>query len=271
MTSLALSVDSLLRASAVAGPVLGLDTGGPVASLGVVAAGKIQAVLSRAMPSHCAGLPAAVDEILEAAGLKLRDLAGIAVGIGPGSFTGLRIGLSYAKGVTAALGTALVGIPSLDALALCIHRQLDPEITPGATICPIIDARRGEVYAALYRFAADALEKVSDDLAVSVTDLAERLTRADSAQPIVFVGEAKCDEVRIAADAYGCRSVTLTGPAQLSLRGSLVAALGAGRIAQNEADDVATLEPIYVRSADASIQAVVKPEVRGLWNAGMKS
>src|SRR5271170_7435698 len=123
MTSPALSVERLLEASAALGPVLGLETGGPVASLGVVARGRIAAVLSRPTVSHCAGLPDAVDEVLAAAGFKLRDLAAIAVGIGPGSFTGLRVGLSYAKGLASALGMAVVGVSSLDAIALCAARE----------------------------------------------------------------------------------------------------------------------------------------------------
>jgi tRNA threonylcarbamoyladenosine biosynthesis protein TsaB len=266
MTFPALSVDPSLRASAAIGPVLGLETGGPVASLGVVAGGKIQAVLSRALQSHCAGLPSAVDEVLDAAAIKLRDLAGIAVGIGPGSFTGLRVGLSYAKGVASALGIALAGVSSLDAIALCASREFHPGVTPGAMVCPVIDARRGEVYAALYRFAGDALERVTGDMVVSVAELAGRLSGE-----VIVVGDAKGEEVRMVAETRGCGVVRVTGPAEWSLRGCLVAVLGAGRIAQNESDYAATLEPLYVRSADASLKTAIKPEVRGLWNAGMKS
>jgi tRNA threonylcarbamoyladenosine biosynthesis protein TsaB len=224
------------------------------------------------MPSHCAGLPDAVDEVLDVAGLKLRDLSGVAVGLGPGSFTGLRIGLSYAKGVASAAGIALAGVSSLDAIALCACREFQSDMMAGVTICPVIDARRGEVYAALYRFADDALERVTGDLAVSIAELATGLIgEANDARDVIVAGGAKGEEVRAAAEARGCRVGVVTGSADLSLRGSLVAALGAGRIARNEADDNATLEPIYVRSANASIQAAVKPEGRGLWNAGMKS
>ncbi|MGH7841227.1 MAG: tRNA (adenosine(37)-N6)-threonylcarbamoyltransferase complex dimerization subunit type 1 TsaB [Candidatus Binataceae bacterium] len=257
MTSPALSVERLLDATIALGPVLGLETGGPVASLGVVARGRIQAALSRSFASHCAGLPDAVDELLGAAELKLRDLAGIAVGIGPGSFTGLRVGLSYAKGLASALGMALVGVSSLDAIALCAGR----EASAGVTVCPVIDARRGEVYAALYHSSGDALERVTGDLAVSVDELAARLCGlgvAESAKPgstdVMIVGEAKGAEVRSAAQARGCRVVLVTGAAELSLRGSLVAALGAGRIVSNETDNAAALEPRYVRPVDAVIK-----------------
>src|SRR5271169_5510266 len=99
MTSRVWLAKRLLERGASAGPILGFDTGGPCASLGLVADGRIQAALSRLLPSHCAGLPAAVDELLSAAGLTIGDLKGIGVALGPGSFTGLRVGLSYAKGL----------------------------------------------------------------------------------------------------------------------------------------------------------------------------
>src|SRR5258708_38906452 len=168
MTSHVLSAERISQAAAAVGPVLGIETGGRVISLGVVNGGQLKASFARQLESHCAGLPPAIDRVLEAAGLKLRDLVGVAVGIGPGSFTGLRVGLSYAKGLARALGIELVGVPSLDAIAL--GERLKPR--PGATVCPVIDARRGEVYGALYRFSADALQKVVDEFVVAAVELA---------------------------------------------------------------------------------------------------
>jgi tRNA threonylcarbamoyladenosine biosynthesis protein TsaB len=104
-------------------------------------------------------LPAAVDEVLDAAGLRIRDVEGIAVGLGPGSFTGLRIGLSYAKGIVTASRQAILGVSTFDAMALCSVAESIPE---GAEVCPILDARKGEVYVALYRFVADALKRASE-------------------------------------------------------------------------------------------------------------
>src|SRR5271155_2778580 len=149
------SVSRILEAGATAGPVLGIDTGSPVASLGLVAGGRIQAALSREVKSHCAGLPEGVDEILGAAGIGMRDLRAIAVAIGPGSFTGLRVGLSYAKGIASVANHALVGIPTLDAVVLCIPHS---ELASFSTICPVLDARKGEIYTALYQFMSDALQ-----------------------------------------------------------------------------------------------------------------
>src|SRR5277367_2636279 len=114
-----LLAEPLLAAGASAGPVLGLETGSASASLGLVNGGRIGAALSREVKSHGADLPALVDELLGDAGVKVRDLTAIAIGLGPGSFTGLRIGLSYVKGLAAGAHLQIVGVPSLDAVALC--------------------------------------------------------------------------------------------------------------------------------------------------------
>lgn len=239
-----LSARYLLEAGAAAGPVLGIDTGAPMASLGIVAGGQMRGALSRALRSHCAGLPEAVDELLEVSGFSPHDLRAVAVAIGPGSFTGLRIGLSYAKGLSMALPIAIVGVPTLDAMALCVPPA---ELRPAATVCPILDARKGEIYTALYGIVSDALKKMSGDLVVPLVDFAPLISGE-----AVFVGESKADEARSLVCANGGKA-TVAGIAGLQLRGSFVAALGAARVANHDFDNAATLEPLYVRPAQASI------------------
>jgi tRNA threonylcarbamoyladenosine biosynthesis protein TsaB len=241
-----LSVKRLLEEGASVGPVLGLDTGGPVASLGVVAGGQIRAVLSRSLASHCAGLPAAVEEVLETADLTMQDLAGVAIAIGPGSFTGLRVGLSYAKGMIMASSMAIVGVSTLDAMALC---ALGGRLKPGISVCPVLDARKGEVYTGLYRFIGDALERATEDLVIPLANLTRQIDGE-----VAFVGESKAEEARLLVEANGRRTM-LVGTAELHLRGSFVAAIGAARLARNEADVAATLEPLYVRAPDASVNS----------------
>src|SRR5271167_1224304 len=111
-------VNRLLEQAVAARPVLGLDTSTSIASLALIAGGKVAAAIERPVTSHGAALPGAIDELIRAAGLALGDVGAIAVGTGPGSFTGLRIGLSYAKGIALASGCAIVGVPSFDAMAL---------------------------------------------------------------------------------------------------------------------------------------------------------
>lgn len=248
MTSRVLcTVEAALCAGAAAGPVLGIDTGGPRADLAVVAGGRVLAEASRPVASHGAELPAQVGELLGLAGLSFAGLKGIAVGIGPGSFTGLRVGLSYAKGLVMAAGCALVGVPSLDTLA--IAALAETSAPPGCLVCPVLDARKGEVYFALYRVSADGLEKLSDDLVATLENLAPHLG-AD----VLLVGDGKAEQANSLVTEAGGRAVSL-GMARLRPRGRAVAALGAARLAAGEMDSALGLQPLYVRAAEAIFKA----------------
>ena len=254
MTSREFSAERILTEGAGAGAVLGIDTGGPIASLGVVADGQVRAQHWQAVGSHCADLPSAVEHVLAAAGTKLRDLAGIGVAIGPGSFTGLRIGLSYAKGLVAASGMALVGVPSLDAIALCTPATA---LGPGVQVCAILDARKGEIYTALYRFVDDALQKSTGDLVVPCADFVGALSGS-----VFFIGDGKAEEA--------CRLVRSNEPRIMSagfakshLRGVFVAALGAVGMARNQTADPAILEPLYVRPPGAAFNPIVEKSREG--------
>ncbi|PYM04330.1 MAG: tRNA (adenosine(37)-N6)-threonylcarbamoyltransferase complex dimerization subunit type 1 TsaB, partial [Candidatus Rokuibacteriota bacterium] len=108
--------------------------------------------------THSERVMAAVDRLLTDAGWRPSDLEGLAVSIGPGSFTGLRIGVSTAKGLALALGLAVVPVPTLDALAAGLPFAALP-------VCPILDARKGEVYASLYRWDGGAMRREWEYLA----------------------------------------------------------------------------------------------------------
>ena len=86
-------------------------------------------------------MPSAVDELLRAARLSIPDVGAIAVGTGPAFFTGLRIGISYAKGIAMASGCALVGVPGFDAMALAALERNN--IAEGRLVCVVVDARKG--------------------------------------------------------------------------------------------------------------------------------
>jgi tRNA threonylcarbamoyladenosine biosynthesis protein TsaB len=238
-----LSPERIFADAAGAGVVLGIDTGGPIGSFGVVADGRLAAAAVGSPLSHASGLAAAVDEVLNAAGASFNDLSAIAVALGPGSFTGLRVGLSYAKGIAAAGKLAIVGVSSLDALALCAASGL----AEGVSVYPLIDARKGEVYTGLYRFVTGALKKTSGDLIVSLASLVGALGGDEA----VFVGDSIAEQACSLAQANG-RQARLVANAGVNLRGSFVAAIGAAKVAQNEANVVATLEPLYLRPPDSA-------------------
>ena len=203
MTYRVLSAEPLLAAGAGAGPVLGLETGSGSASIGLVSGGHIIASMARQVQSHGADLPMIVDELLRAAHIEIRDLSAIAIGIGPGSFTGLRVGLSYAKGLAVGARTKIVGIPSLDAIALC--GSTSPLARIGVQICPVLDARKGEVYTSLYVVVANALEKVVGDLVVPLDEFASRIIGE-----VLFVGESKAADA-IASAGSGGGQATVVG------------------------------------------------------------
>src|SRR5271163_41481 len=258
-------VNRLLEQTAAVRPVLGLDTSTSIASLALLSGGRVAARIERPVTSHGAALPDAVDELLRAAGLTLGGLGAIAVGIGPGSFTGLRIGLSYAKGIAMASGCALVGVPGFDAMALAALERNNLE--PGRLVCVVADARKNEVYAGLYRVVADELEKLSGELVIALEHLASRIT-----EDVMFVGDDRAKDAGALVESRGHR-VAVFDTGMLEMRGVCVAALGGARFARGETDRAASLEPLYIRTPEDTFKpkspAVTGTE--GVWSIERKN
>jgi tRNA threonylcarbamoyladenosine biosynthesis protein TsaB len=253
----------LLAAAGSAGPVLGLDTAASIASIALAADGRVVGEVVRPVTSHGAALPGAVDELLRKARLRPSDLAAIAVGIGPGSFTGLRIGLSYAKGLVFASGAKIVGVPSLDALAIA---ALDsPAAAPGRRICVLVDARKGEVYTALYEIMADGLEKVTKDVVMPPVRVISHL-----GQGAILAGDYQANDAAALLKDKGYE-VAVLEQSVLETRGRYIAALGGARVAGGDSDRADTLEPLYVRSPDANPASGKPDRTEGLWSAERKN
>lgn len=241
--------DSFSAGAAAVGPVMGLDTGTSIANLGIFSRGRPLAGLSRPVSSHCRGLPQAVAQLLDIAGLGLGEIQALAVGIGPGSFTGLRVGLSYAKGLALACERPLLGISTLDSMAVCALEQGAAQ--PGALLCPLLDARRGEAYAALYRVSADGLDKQTVDLLIAAKELIANVT-----EEVTFVGEnvAAYDKLLIGALGGPARILDLS---RFGSRGIWLAAMAAARVLNDDLDSSATLQPFYVRPPQAPVAGAV--------------
>jgi tRNA threonylcarbamoyladenosine biosynthesis protein TsaB len=157
--------------------VVGFDTSMPATTACVIAAGGEpvrsavpDAARLTAPPDHSAELLPLLAELLQRAGSRWEDVRAIAVGVGPGTFTGLRIGVATARGLAQALGVPLHPVSSLEALAA----GLAVDAQPGRPLLPLIDAKRRQVFASLYR-AAEPLEREWGPLAL---DAEELLTRA---------------------------------------------------------------------------------------------
>ncbi|MGA9720846.1 MAG: tRNA (adenosine(37)-N6)-threonylcarbamoyltransferase complex dimerization subunit type 1 TsaB [Candidatus Binatus sp.] len=268
MTSRVLcKVNRLLEEAVATRPVLGLDTSTSIASLALIAGGRVAASIERPVSSHGAALPGAIDELLSAAGMQIAGLGAIAVGTGPGSFTGLRIGLSYAKGIAMASGCALVGVPGFDAMALAALERNNTE--SGRLVAVVVDARKGEVYAALYRVVANGLEKLSQELVVALEHLASRIT-----EDVMFIGDQRAKDAAALVESRGHR-VAVFETGMLDLRGVCVAALGGARFARGETDRAASLEPLYIRTPEATFKPTSKNPAgigtEGVWSIERKN
>lgn len=207
--------------------------------MGVARSGVVLAEdAERTSGSHVAGLPALIERTLAHAELTVADVEAVAISIGPGSFTGLRIGLALAKGIVFAGGLRLVAVPTLEALALAA------DAPPGATVCATLDARKREVYAALFQLdAAGRPARLTPDLALAPEALASRLPPG-----CVLVGDGAEAYADVLASRGTVRPFTTHGP-----RGGLVARLGGERLAAGDAADPGTLEPVYVRPPEAEL------------------
>jgi tRNA threonylcarbamoyladenosine biosynthesis protein TsaB len=194
--------------------------------------------------THGERLLAAVDGLLRAAGWTLADVEGLAVAIGPGSFTGLRIGVSTLKALAFATGRPLVGVPTLDGLAWSVPFAAHP-------VCPVLDARKGEVYTALYRTAGGRLERLGPDRAIDPARLAEELA-GDRAEPVIFVGDGVASHGEVFRRVLG--PAACLAPPGLRLPSAVsVADLARGPLGRGEVADPAALVPIYVRPSEAEL------------------
>lgn len=195
--------------------------------------------------THSRRLLSSIERLLEESSIAREDLAGYAVGLGPGSFTGLRIGMATVKGLAAASGLPLYGISTLDAIAAnCLASCL---------ICAVLDARKKEVYAAFYRLNDKGLtERVTDIIAVEPRALVERIN-----EPVLMVGDGLAAYSEVWESELGEKMIT--APAQLWTPSASVLGLIAGEMAmQEKVMDLASAVPMYVRASDAELNLQMK-------------
>lgn len=220
---------------------LGLETATWTASVGVIDSRRVLAERSvRVSDSHARVLLGLIDEVLGDAGLAITDFELLAVSIGPGSFTGLRIGLSVAKGIALAAGTAVIGVPTLEALA----RAAGPR--PGV-VCPVLDARRGEVYGATFGWENDSLVGLTPPVVVSPRRFAQQVQ-----PPCLLLGDGVDVYRDVWIERFGAAAELATID-EIPPRGAVVAGLGVERYLRNGPQSAADLEPTYVRRSEAEL------------------
>jgi tRNA threonylcarbamoyl adenosine modification protein YeaZ len=200
--------------------ILGIDSSTPIASVAVLDDERILATGESDAAGHRADLLVTIDRVCREAGVTPAELDAVAIGAGPGSFTGLRIGMATAKGIAFAAGKPLWAVSSLAALAYPVDKPL---------VIAVLDARRGELYAGAYRRPPFALE--GEERLLPPADLAAFSRRHDETG--FTVGDyAGLD---LAARPTG------TAVAQLALAGTRVDVLVAG-------------VPTYIRASEAEIR-----------------
>ena len=195
---------------------------------------------------HAVELPQAVTRVLQAGGCRLEQLDGIAVDVGPGSFTGLRIGVAFVKALVFRTEPAVVGVPSLDVLAANIS------MTPHR-VCPILDAKQRKVYAALYQTRNGVVRKESD---YHLTTLDELLPMLDKDSPVILLGDGVALYRQRLTQALGERALFASPEAWLP-RAATLGRLGLERLQQGLRDDPSRLVPMYLYPITCSIQKPV--------------
>jgi len=191
--------------------------------------------------SHTVELMPKIARAAEQQGLALADLTGLAVSLGPGSFTGLRIGMSVAKGIALATGAPILGIPTLDVLGYA-HAQ------PAVRTCAIIEAGRKRLCVATYQRLPGpdgpaALQRLDDYRTVSPAELV-----ASIEAPTLFCGEMDPELREMLAEQLGPLAA-LASPARSLRRAGYLAELAWERWQRGERDNLAMLTPLYLQPA----------------------
>jgi tRNA threonylcarbamoyladenosine biosynthesis protein TsaB len=215
--------------------VLAIDTATEFASVALYhdATGVLAESSWRTSMNHTVELMPTVVRLLASQAILPQQLDAVAVALGPGSFTGLRIGLSAGKGLCLSLGIPIVGIPTLDVVAYAHYGQNLP-------ICAILQAGRGRICAALYEAAAEGWRRTSDYELMTVEDLSQRLT-----ERTLFCGEIDAQLRSSLTGELGERAA-MASPASSLRRAGYLAELGWQRISSLGGDHVASLEPLYL-------------------------
>ncbi len=215
--------------------ILAIDTSGPTCGVAVLADGAVrfsQTVLNRR--THSVNLMPMVDAAFSFTGLTLGDMDRLACVTGPGSFTGVRLGVSTVKGLAHGSGKPCVAVDALEAMAY------------GAggfegIVCPMQDARAGQVYAALFRRGS----RITPDEPVALTELAARLS--ERGEPVLFTGDGMTAHRERIAELMGGQA-RFAGAAFAFLRPETVAEMAA---AAAGTVDYLTLMPLYLRAPSA--------------------
>ena len=225
---------------------LAIDTSTEVAGIALSSQGEIIAELTwHAGQSHTTELVPKLNCILEQTKLNLKDINGVIVAKGPGSFNGLRVGMSFAKGLTLSLNVPIIGISTIEVEAF-------PYAATALPVCPIQNAGRGEIATALFQTKRGKWRRVVEEHITTVEKLISEISG-----PTVFCGEITRDVVLQLEGKLGRKARIIKGSAGLRRAGCL-AELGWKRLEAGDFDHSPTLEPLYLRRPSIIVSHKVK-------------
>lgn len=189
---------------------------------------------------HSALLMPMIDELLKKASLSINDIDGFVVSKGPGSFTGLRVGMATIKGLVQGTNKPFISLSTLEGLANNLY-------SVDGIICPIMDALRGNLYTALYKFENDKLVCIKEPLLMSVDDLITLLNSQN--EKIYFVGDGSYKfREKLSEKVNNCSFA----PSHLNIaKASSLGQLGIELLKEGTCDDVYGTSPIYLRLSQA--------------------
>lgn len=194
---------------------------------------------------HAVELPGAVTRVLQEAGASLKALEGIVVDIGPGSFTGLRIGMAFVKGLCFPTKLPVIGVSSLDVLAAGVPYAALP-------VCPLLDAKQGNLYAARYRLEGATPKRETDYVLGPVDEALALIT-----PPAILLGDG-CARYRDRILAR-CPTAQFATQELWLPRAATLARLGGARLLRGERDDASRLVPMYLYPQDCQVRGPDRP------------
>ena len=229
------------------GALLAIDTSTLAAGLALYREGSVLAELQwLAGRAQTSALLGEVERLLELAGLAVEEVGAVATATGPGSFNGLRVGMSTAKGLAFARGVPLVGIPTLDATAY-------PHAGAGRPVRAVLATGRGRLVSALYRWRDGAVTRAGDYANTTLEGLAALIV-----EPTLVCGEVGPAEARRLVELAPLARVA--SPALGLRRAACLAELAWERLRRGEADDLDRLEPVYLHGPPAGVAGGDSPD-----------
>jgi tRNA threonylcarbamoyladenosine biosynthesis protein TsaB len=234
--------------------ILGIDTATAAASVALIEDGRLVAEeiqsrtgissngeMAQRRGNHAEIVLPLIQSLLAKTRTTAEDLSGIAISIGPGSFTGLRIGLATAKGIAYECGLPLVGVSTLQAHAARVTGF-------DGIICSLLDARKSEVYFALFRRIGADFERLTEDAMTSIDSALDQVRNWASSSSLCFVGDGARAYENILTRHFGAFTKVDDGCSSVAAQ---VAGLAEGRFGAKQTDDLAMLLPVYLRPSEA--------------------